>query len=129
MYEAVCCVCKSKMWLPDALHTAARASEKIMFYCAYGHEQHFGKGETEETILRRERDRLKQALAQRDDEIANANRLLAQQGWNISKMKAEHAKTSRRLSRGVCPCCNRTFNQMARHMRTKHPEFIAGTIQ
>jgi hypothetical protein len=41
---------------------------------------------------------------------------------------AEHAKTARKLSRvsaGVCPCCNRTFQNVARHMKTKHPDIAA----
>jgi hypothetical protein len=24
---------------------------------------------------------------------------------------------------GVCPCCNRTFQQLARHMKAKHPGY------
>lgn len=32
-------------------------------------------------------------------------------------------KLRRRAVAGVCPCCNRTFSQLARHMKTKHPEF------
>jgi hypothetical protein len=25
----------------------------------------------------------------------------------------------------VCPCCQRTVSQMARHIKTKHPEYVA----
>jgi hypothetical protein len=25
----------------------------------------------------------------------------------------------------VCPCCNRSFQNLRRHMATKHPEFNA----
>lgn len=28
-----------------------------------------------------------------------------------------------RVKNGVCPCCNRTFQNVARHMATQHPEF------
>lgn len=28
-----------------------------------------------------------------------------------------------RSKNGVCPCCKRTFKQLAAHMKTKHPEF------
>jgi hypothetical protein len=123
-----CYRCKSEIWLPTPLYEACKRSSRLGFFCPYGHEQIFAEGETEATKLRRERDRLAQQLAQRDDEIKNANTLLAQQGWNISRLKAEHARTSRRISRGVCPCCHRTFNQMARHMRTKHPDFRAEEV-
>lgn len=28
-----------------------------------------------------------------------------------------------RFANGVCPCCNRSFENVARHMKTKHPDF------
>ena len=28
-----------------------------------------------------------------------------------------------RVSKGVCPCCNRTFANLTRHMGTQHPDF------
>lgn len=27
-----------------------------------------------------------------------------------------------RVQRGVCPCCKRSFSNLARHMEKKHPE-------
>lgn len=33
-------------------------------------------------------------------------------------------KLSKRVSAGVCPCCNRTFKQLAQHMENKHPAFV-----
>jgi hypothetical protein len=41
--------------------------------------------------------------------------------------EAERIKLSkklRRVDKGVCPCCNRTFTNLQRHMATKHPEKI-----
>jgi len=32
-------------------------------------------------------------------------------------------KIKRRVSKGVCPCCNRTFKDLAAHMETKHPSW------
>jgi hypothetical protein len=28
-----------------------------------------------------------------------------------------------RIGNGVCPCCNRSFTNLRRHMTTKHPEY------
>lgn len=39
--------------------------------------------------------------------------------------KAQSTKLRKRVGNGVCPCCNRTFTQLARHMTAKHPEFAA----
>lgn len=90
-------------------------------HCPNGHSQGWGKGETENDRVRRERDSLRQQLAQRDDEIAAAAR-------ELEAERAKALKAKKRASAGVCPCCNRTVSQMARHMKTKHPTFIAETI-
>jgi hypothetical protein len=29
----------------------------------------------------------------------------------------------KRVGNGVCPCCNRTFEDLARHMKVKHREY------
>ena len=31
-------------------------------------------------------------------------------------------KQLKRIHKGVCPCCNRSFTNLKRHMETKHPE-------
>lgn len=33
-------------------------------------------------------------------------------------------KIKSRVSKGVCPCCNRTFANLARHMGTQHPDYV-----
>lgn len=37
-------------------------------------------------------------------------------------------KLKKRAANGVCPCCNRTFVDLARHMAGKHPTFLAEEI-
>lgn len=34
-------------------------------------------------------------------------------------------RTKNRVAHGVCPCCGRTFQQLARHMAGKHPDYVA----
>lgn len=36
--------------------------------------------------------------------------------------KGTLTKIRKRVHNGVCPCCNRTFANLARHMKTKHPD-------
>lgn len=80
------------------------------FYCPSGHPQsYFGESKAEKNarLLKEE-----QARHQRTLERENAER--------AAKEKAE--KKLKRVTVGVCPCCNRTFQQLARHMADKHPE-------
>lgn len=72
--------------------------------------------------MRRERDRLAQQIAQKDDEIREIKK-----AWNEAELEArKNARKAKSLSdrahAGVCPCCNRTFKQLAAHMKTKHPD-------
>ncbi len=38
-------------------------------------------------------------------------------------MKGALVKTKKRIAGGVCPCCNRSFVSLARHMKSQHPEY------
>lgn len=114
-----CYTCKCKMIIPDALYEAAqRGKGKIAFFCSYGHSQVFVEGENEETKLRRERDRLQQRIAEKDDELKTLEGRRRAAVGQITKIK-------NRVGHGVCPCCNRTFGNLAAHMTTQHPTFAA----
>lgn len=130
-----CYRCKCPIRLPAELYQAAKRSPRISFWCPYGHEQHFLEGESEETRLRRERDRLVQRLAEKDDDIAWQRKRAeeAREAREAAERRAAAArgqvtKLKKRASNGVCPCCNRTFSDLARHMATKHPTFLAEEV-
>jgi predicted nucleic acid-binding Zn-ribbon protein len=92
-----------------------RLQDKASFYCPNGHSQCFTESEADR--LRRERDRLKQDAARLNDEIAE------------QKRRAEEAEkklltAKRRAAAGLCPCCNRTFQNVQKHMATKHKNVV-----
>jgi hypothetical protein len=114
------------MWIPDALYEAAQHGRgTVSFYCAYGHGQMFAVGETEADKLRRERDRLQQRLAQKDDEIAFQRKNREEVERRLSATKGVVTRLRNRVGAGVCPCCTRTFGNLARHMQSEHPSFRA----
>ena len=102
-----------------------RGPNGIHFYCGYGHSQHFIVGETEAEKLRRERDRLAQRLAERDDEIKRQRELREGTERQLSATRGVVTRIKNRVGHGVCPCCNRTFGDLSRHMATKHPTYAA----
>lgn len=118
-----CCQCKAPMTLPKELYEAARRSPVISFYCPYGHRQHFSAGESDIDKLRRERDRLAQRVAERDDEIARQRGLREETERRLSATKGVVTRIKNRVSHGVCPCCNRTFENLQRHMASEHPAY------
>ena len=42
----------------------------------------------------------------------------------LSATKGIVTRTKNRVSKGVCPRCNRHFEQLQRHMASKHPEYV-----
>ena len=120
-----CWKCKCEVWLPTPLYKAAKHSSRISFFCPYGHEAIFSEGETEADKLRRERDRLVQQMAKKDDDIKwHCDRAMKAMK-DYADLKASSVKARKRSAAGTCPCCHRTFRQMALHMAKQHPEFKA----
>jgi hypothetical protein len=112
-----CYTCKMEFGMSDSFYdTALRMKEKLNFYCPAGHLQHYCTGEIELDKMRRERDRLQQRVAERDDRVAELQRSNAATRGQVTKIK-------NRVANGVCPCCNRTFANLMNHMKSKHPDY------
>lgn len=118
--DCVCINCGVVFTVPKTMIDHQRKSGGY-HYCPNGHSQGWGKGETEDDRVRRERDSLRQQIAQKDDEIAAAAR-------ELESERAKASKAKKRAAAGVCPCCNRTVRQMALHMKNKHPTFKAEAL-
>lgn len=103
--------------LPADLRYQAR-NRNHTIYCPLGHMITWK--ETEETRLRRDRDRLKQETARLEDEA----RL---QRERAEKAEAATRRLKKRTAAGTCPCCQRTFQNMATHMKRQHPHFVKET--
>lgn len=119
----LCCTCKAEMWLPDALYEAARHSPDIHFWCAFGHRQHFAQGESEAAKLRRELQRARQRLAEKDDDIRWQQEQKEAAERRAAAARGQVTKLKNRAANGFCPCCSRHFTNLERHMTTKHPDF------
>lgn len=91
-------------------------------HCPNGHAGYHTPGPSVEAQLRKE---LEAAQAQVDRERKNREWAESRaKGANIAagKAKAAHRRLRQRVAAGVCPCCQRTFKQLAAHMKAKHPE-------
>lgn len=111
--ETSCCVCGTPFAIPAVMLSDKRKTAGSI-YCPSGHC--IGWTETEA-------DRLRKKLATetnlRTQAELNAARALDRQ----QEAEAMLRKHEKRSANGVCPCCNRSFINMQRHMKTKHPEF------
>lgn len=120
-----CASCKSEVWIPDELYDAAKRSSKVGFYCSYGHSLCFREGESDADKLRRERDRLAQMVAEKDDSIKYWRDHSQAAERRLNATRGVVTRIRNRVGHGVCPCCNRTFGDLSRHMATKHPTWSA----
>lgn len=122
----ICCQCREPFGMAQETYRTAKArGERFTFYCPHGHGQVFTKGETEADKLRRELNRLKQNTAYLEDARKRAEDSADFRRRQLSAAKGQITKMKKRAANGVCPCCNRTFSDLARHMAGQHPEFLA----
>lgn len=89
-------------------------------HCSNGHQWGFRSGteQAAQEALRRERDRLKQDAARLKDEIAAEKS-------RADKAEKKYLQARRRAAAGVCPCCNRTFANVQKHMLSKHSNVVS----
>ncbi len=123
-----CWKCKVSYFLPVHLFKSAKESENIWFHCPYGHIAHYPAGETDEDKLRRERDIARQQVARAEEDAKTAWKTANEQAGIAKRALADKARLKKRAAAGTCPCCQRTFSNMATHLRHKHPEFVAKNV-
>ena len=105
-----CCDCGIPFFMPTYHYERLIKNKGELFYCPNGHGQHYtGKTEAQKIKEQLERERLE------TEEIRD--KLLDE----INKNKKLELKL-KRVHNGVCPCCNRSFKNLQRHIKTKHPE-------
>lgn len=121
-----CYQCKVQHSFPQHIYDAAiQRRDSMTIWCPNGHSWVY-KAQAKialEEQLRQERDRLKQQLAQKDDEIRRQREGKEEEQRRVVALRGVVTRTKKRLSGGVCPCCNRTFQNLASHMATKHAEY------
>lgn len=120
------CWCGIEHAVPTTLRTyqlnERDAGRSYGIYCPLGH-QHVPSGETRAQKLERElqfeRNRLASARASHDQTRA----ALRDTEKRLSAQKGVTTRIKNRVKAGVCPCCNRTFANLAAHMKGQHPTF------
>lgn len=113
-YTATDCPTCGCVYYARTLWLKERREKGTLGYCPNGHPWSYKESQADQ--LRRERDLLNQRLAEKDDEIARQRR-------ELSAARGQIAKIKNRVGQGVCPCCNRTFANLHRHMHSKHPDY------
>lgn len=116
-----CCICGvifASTLLPS------RRKDGQDFYCPNGHGQRFTKTEAAKLREQLSVEQARREQAERDllwaqaQERKAVKKLISQ----TNSLAAGARKWSTRIQAGVCPHCQRTFKQLAAHMKCKHGE-------
>lgn len=94
-----------------------RREDHQNFYCPNGHPNVY-LADNEEERLRKRVERLEATLTHTRDQRDAAER-------SARAHKGVATRVKNRVAKGVCPCCSRTFENLARHMAGQHPDWTA----
>lgn len=120
-----CCVCGSHFAMPRELKRAARKDTGVWFFCPLGHRQHYKTSEADQ--VRADLAATERRLAAVEKSREWTEKRLENTERRLSATRGVVTKLKNRAAAGVCPCCSRTFQNLARHMSTKHPDFRDGS--
>lgn len=117
----ICCNCGVMFAIPYELQQQLlqkRGPNGKRFYCPNGHNQYYvGKSDAQRA----------KELEEQLHWSRTRNRGLEDQLEMSERSKAAYkghlTRTKKRVGNGVCPCCNRTFQNLHDHMKTQHPEY------
>jgi hypothetical protein len=105
-----CCICGVLFAMTDEVKSS-RLQDHRSFYCPNGHAQNY--------VDKTDREKLREAEAA----LRQAEAKLSAEVDQRKAADRELARQRKRAKGGACPCCNRTFVQLARHIKTQHPGF------
>lgn len=76
-----------------------------------------------ESVSQKQIRELERKLAWEAAEVGRQKSARDEAEASLHATKGVVTRLKRRASSGTCPCCNRTFKQLAAHMKIKHPNF------
>ena len=126
-----CCACGLTFGVPASYDRDRRGDQKS-FSCPAGHWQSYtGKTDAQKAaeataLAKQERERaerLERQLANRDEDLRVERAAHKQTEGRRRAAKGQLTKTRNRVAKGVCPCCNRHFADVQRHMENQHPDY------
>ena len=103
-----------------------RREDHETFYCPNGHSNYYGGPTAAEKRAKKAEQELEAArsLAQREARRRSQAEAQARTAdYQRRAAKGQLTKAKKRIAAGVCPCCNRTFQNLARHMAGQHPDY------
>jgi uncharacterized Zn finger protein (UPF0148 family) len=116
-----CYTCGARFGIGSQLYRRVVKDADGTVYCpACGNQTCWRESEAQKRIKELER-KLEWEVAQAAQQKAAREKAEA----SLIATKGVVTRMKKRTAAGVCPCCNRTFRQLASHMATQHPDFVS----
>lgn len=115
------CWCGISHAIPRELQTQAKRHGTAV-YCPLGHKWVIRKTiESDLAEAKRDADYYKGRLREEQQAHGRTER-------SLRATRGVVTRTKKRIAAGVCPCCHRTFQQLARHMAGQHPDYVEESL-
>lgn len=122
------CWCGIKHAVPRSLYKhqerqiAAKRLNVMSIFCPLGHKW-VQSGKSEAQKLREQLTASEQRM-QREQQRHDQTKAELRETENRRRAeKGAKTRIKNRVANGVCPCCKRTFQNLAQHMHQQHPKF------
>lgn len=125
--EIVCGGCGVVFGMTPEFQKLRRKDHKT-FWCPSGCGRVYN-GPSEEEKLRKQLETQRQQNAMFADDARAARERADAAERRAAAARGQVTKLKRRAAAGLCPCCNRTFENLARHMAGQHPTFRADEVE
>ncbi len=119
-FEVDTCSCGGVYALPSNFIRQRRESHEA-WNCPYCDRQRSFENSHENEILRNKVARLERSVERKQNSLDYANN-------RVRSLKGVITRTKKRIGKGVCPCCNRHFADVERHMQNKHPDYVENNV-
>lgn len=111
LYVSTCPTCHITHGFPNDMRDQMKEWGGVV-YCPNGHRWEFRTDKSFKAQLEDEQRRVQNMKFQRDLH----KRMAAAARGQATKLK-------NRIKNGVCPCCNRSFTNLRRHIANQHPDY------
>lgn len=119
----ICCNCGITFAAPRELVRKWQQTGKS-FCCPYGHFQSYG--ENENSKLKKQLANAKKRTEWAESDAKDARKANQRLRNTVRAEKGAKTKLKKRIANGVCPCCQRSFVNLARHMDSQHKDYGKG---
>lgn len=119
-FEVINCWVCGCTFAMDSDHKATMKAQEKTLFCPNGCR--LGLGDPK---WKKEKAQLERRLATAQRRSENLESSLSSEKRSHASTKGKLTKVKNRAANGVCPCCNRHFKNVHRHMKSQHPDYVA----